>query len=57
VPLSFWMHNFATENGVDSFVAESLRLAKEFGWDFHAARAALDPTARDLYRVSKDVPS
>jgi len=34
VPLSFWMHDFATENAVDTFVAESLRLAREFGWDF-----------------------
>jgi len=34
VPLSFWLHNFATENAVGSFVAESLRLAKEFGWDY-----------------------
>lgn len=33
-PLSFWMHNFATENAVGAFVAESLRLAKEFGWDY-----------------------
>jgi uroporphyrinogen decarboxylase len=34
VPLSFWLHNFATENAVDSFVAESLRLAREFDWDY-----------------------
>ncbi|MGH7389010.1 MAG: uroporphyrinogen decarboxylase family protein [Candidatus Rokuibacteriota bacterium] len=34
VPLSFWLHNFATENSVGSFVAESLRLAKEFAWDY-----------------------
>jgi hypothetical protein len=37
VPLSFWLHNFATENAVDSFVAETLRLAREFDvgilWD------------------------
>ncbi len=34
VPLSFWLHNFATENAVDSFVAESLRLARDFDWDY-----------------------
>jgi uroporphyrinogen decarboxylase len=34
VPLAFWMHHFAAENAVDTFVAESLRLAREFGWDY-----------------------
>jgi uroporphyrinogen decarboxylase len=34
VPLSFWLHNFATENAIDSFVAESLRLARTFDWDY-----------------------
>ncbi len=34
VPLSFWLHNFATENAVESFVAESLRLARDFDWDY-----------------------
>jgi uroporphyrinogen decarboxylase len=34
VPLSFWMHHFAAENALDTFVAESLRLAKEFDWDY-----------------------
>lgn len=34
VPLSFWMHHFAAENAVDTFVAESLRLAGTFGWDY-----------------------
>jgi uroporphyrinogen decarboxylase len=34
VPLSFWMHHFAAENAVDTFVAESLRLARQFGWDY-----------------------
>jgi uroporphyrinogen decarboxylase len=34
VPLSFWLHNFAAENAVDSFVAESLRLARELDWDY-----------------------
>jgi uroporphyrinogen decarboxylase len=33
-PLSFWMHHVVTENAVDSFVAESLRLATTFGWDY-----------------------
>src|SRR6185295_5787260 len=34
VPLSFWLHNFTAENAVDSFVAESLRLARELDWDY-----------------------
>jgi uroporphyrinogen decarboxylase len=34
VPLSFWMHHFAAENSVDGFVAETLRLATAFGWDY-----------------------
>jgi uroporphyrinogen decarboxylase len=34
VPLSFWLHNFTAENAVDSFVAETLRLAREFDWDY-----------------------
>ena len=34
VPLAFWMHNFVAENSVKEFVAESLRLAREFGWDY-----------------------
>jgi uroporphyrinogen decarboxylase len=33
-PLSFWMHHFAAENAVDTFVAESVRLATTFGWDY-----------------------
>jgi uroporphyrinogen decarboxylase len=28
------MHHFAAENSVKDFVAESLRLAREFGWDY-----------------------
>ena len=32
VPLSSWMHDFAAENAVESFVAESLRLATTFDW-------------------------
>ena len=34
VPLAFWMHNFATENSAQTLAAESLRLAREFGWDY-----------------------
>jgi uroporphyrinogen decarboxylase len=34
VPLSFWMHDFAAENSVDGFVAETLRLARQFQWDY-----------------------
>ena len=34
VPLAFWLHDFAAENEVKTFVAESLRLAATFGWDY-----------------------
>jgi len=34
VPVSLWLHNFATENSVDTFTAETLRLARRFDWDF-----------------------
>jgi len=34
VPLAFWLHDFASENDVERFVAESLRLATTFGWDY-----------------------
>jgi len=34
VPLAFWMHNFATENSAKDLAAESLRLARVFGWDY-----------------------
>jgi uroporphyrinogen decarboxylase len=34
VPLAFWLHDFAAENDVGTFVAESLRLARTFGWDY-----------------------
>jgi uroporphyrinogen decarboxylase len=34
VPLSFWMHHFVAENSVKEFVAETLRLARRFGWDY-----------------------
>ena len=34
VPLGFWMHDFAAENRVETFVAESVRLATTFGWDY-----------------------
>jgi uroporphyrinogen decarboxylase len=33
-PLSFWLHNFATENSADGLAAETLRLARTFDWDF-----------------------
>lgn len=33
-PLSFWLHHFVAENAVDTFVAESLRLARTFDWDY-----------------------
>ena len=34
VPLSFWLHNFATENSAEALAAETLRLARTFDWDF-----------------------
>jgi uroporphyrinogen decarboxylase len=34
VPLSFWLHNFATENSADGLAGETLRLARLFDWDF-----------------------
>src|SRR6266478_4742713 len=34
VPVSLWLHNFATENSADTLAAESLRLARRFDWDF-----------------------
>jgi len=34
VPLAFWLHNFATENSARGLAAETLRLAREFDWDF-----------------------
>ena len=34
VPLSFWLHNFVTENSAAGLTAETLRLARTFDWDF-----------------------
>jgi uroporphyrinogen decarboxylase len=34
VPVSLWLHNFATENSAETLAAETLRLAGRFGWDF-----------------------
>jgi uroporphyrinogen decarboxylase len=34
VPLAFWMHNFATENSAKGLAGETLRLAREFDWDY-----------------------
>ena len=33
-PLSFWLHNFATENSAQGLADETLRLHDTFGWDF-----------------------
>jgi uroporphyrinogen decarboxylase len=33
-PLSFWLHNFATENSAAGLAAETVRLARTFDWDF-----------------------
>jgi uroporphyrinogen decarboxylase len=34
VPVSLWLHNFATENSAETLAAESVRLAHRFEWDF-----------------------
>ena len=34
VPLSFWLHNFATENSAETLAEETTRLATTFAWDF-----------------------
>jgi uroporphyrinogen decarboxylase len=34
VPLSFWLHNFATENSAAGLAGETARLADTFAWDF-----------------------
>src|SRR5436309_1890790 len=34
VPVSLWLHNFATENSPDTLAAETLRLARTFDWDY-----------------------
>jgi len=34
VPVSLWLHNFATENSPGTLTAETLRLARRFDWDF-----------------------
>jgi len=34
VPVSLWLHNFATENSAETLAAETVRLARRFEWDF-----------------------
>jgi len=34
IPISFWMHNFVTENSAEGLATETLRLARVFDWDF-----------------------
>src|SRR5262245_859029 len=34
VPVSLWLHNFATENSAETLAAESVRLAHRFEWAF-----------------------
>ena len=34
VPVSLWLHNFATENSAATLAAETVRLARRFDWDF-----------------------
>jgi uroporphyrinogen decarboxylase len=34
VPLSFWLHNFVTENSAAGLAEETLRLARTFDWDY-----------------------
>jgi len=34
VPVSLWLHNFATENSAETLAGETVRLARRFDWDF-----------------------
>jgi uroporphyrinogen decarboxylase len=34
VPVSLWLHNFATENSAEALAGETLRLSRRFEWDF-----------------------
>jgi uroporphyrinogen decarboxylase len=34
VPVSLWLHNFATENSAETLTGETVRLARRFDWDF-----------------------
>lgn len=34
VPVSFWGHNFAKENSAQDLAEETLRIARDFDWDF-----------------------
>ena len=34
VPVGFWAHNYAMENSAQDLADESLRVAREFDWDF-----------------------
>ena len=34
VPVSLWLHNFATENFAADLAAETIRLSRRFDWDF-----------------------
>jgi len=34
MPVSLWLHNFATENSAETLTGETLRLARRFDWDF-----------------------
>ena len=50
-PLSFWLHNFATENSAQSLATETLRLARTFDWDF------LEPQSRaQCCSINPDTP-
>src|SRR5258705_129175 len=39
VPLSFWLHDFVSENSAAGLAAETLRLARTFDWDFLKPRS------------------
>ena len=57
VPVSFWLHNFATENSAEGLAGETLRLARTFDWDFlkPQSRAQCFAEAWGLeYRASSD---
>ena len=57
VPLSFWLHNFATETSAETLAAETLRLARVFDWDYLKPQSRAQCFAEMwglLYRPSTD---
>jgi uroporphyrinogen decarboxylase len=58
VPLSFWLHNFVTENSARGLVDETLRLARTFDWDYLKPQSRAQAFAEMwglTYRASTEV--